>query len=394
MHRFWVLLSLGLLAGGAAITLHDVHSRVVRLEETPRADPAQVARMRATLESIDKTVQQALDSIGELRRDGERTREMREHLAALEHDLQGAARELGEQRCKLEDWEKEQPREMESLVSTHVDQLKTGIDQRWSELSDVAQRALGVAQGARSEVEQGLARDEERMWRELVGPVVQLAGDETVGSGVLLASEELPDKQGWRTYVVTAWHVVRDIEKDPEHPTTPVPVAIYLPGREIVSETAHVLRFDPALDAALLELDSRVKVECGARLASRERLHGARIFDQIYAVGCPLGNDPIPTFGEIADTNHIVDGGHYWMISAPTYIGNSGGGIFDAKTHELMGIFSKIYTHGSLRPTVVPHMGLVISVETLYDWLEEVHYTGLVHPPATTAQALPASAQK
>jgi len=43
---------------------------------------------------------------------------------------------------------------------------------------------------------------------------------------------------------------------------------------------------------------------------------------------------------------------------------------------------------------VVPHMGLVISVETLYDWLEEVHYTGLVHPPATTAQALPASAQK
>ena len=30
---------------------------------------------------------------------------------------------------------------------------------------------------------------------------------------VLLASEELPEKQGWRTYVVTAWHVVRDIEK-------------------------------------------------------------------------------------------------------------------------------------------------------------------------------------
>jgi S1-C subfamily serine protease len=393
MHRFWVLLSLGLMAGGAAITLHDMHSRVVRLEETPRADPAQVARMRSTLEGIQQTVQQALDSIGQLRQEGERAAEMRTRLSALEQDLRGAAHELDLQRCKLEDWEQAQPREMESLVSTHVEELRSGIDQRWGELSEVAERALGVAQGARAEVEQGLERDEERMWRELVGPVVQLAGDETVGSGVLLASEELPDKQGWRTYVVTAWHVVRDIEKDPEHPTTPVPVAIYMPGRQIVSETAHVVRFDPSLDAALLELDSRAKVECGAHLASRERLHGARIFDQIYAVGCPLGNDPIPTFGEIADTNHVVDGAHYWMISAPTYIGNSGGGIFDAKTHELMGIFSKIYTHGTLRPTVVPHMGLVTSIETMYDWLDAAHYAGM--PPATEGvHAQAAAAQK
>ena len=60
------------------------------------------------------------------------------------------------------------------------------------------------------------------------------------------------------------------------------------------------------------------------------------------------------------------------MISAPTYIGNSGGGIYDAETHELLGIFSKIYTHGSLRPTVVPHMGLVTSLKTIYDWLDSV----------------------
>jgi S1-C subfamily serine protease len=192
---------------------------------------------------------------------------------------------------------------------------------------------------------------------------------------------------------VTAWHVVRDIEKDPEHPSTPVPVSIYLPDHQIVMETAHVVKFDPALDAALLELDSRVKVECGAQLASRDRLHGARIFDQIYAVGCPLGNDPIPTFGEIADTDHVVDGTRYWMISAPTYIGNSGGGIFDAKTHQLMGIFSKIYTHGTLRPTVVPHMGLVTSIETMYDWLEEAHYAGL-QPAATEVHVQAAAAQK
>jgi S1-C subfamily serine protease len=393
MHRFWVLLSVGIIVSVAAITLQDVHRRVVRLEQTPRADPAQVARMRSTIDGIQATIVQALASIGELRKDTERAKETRERLALLERDLRQAANELEEQRCKLQDWEQTQPQEVESLVSTHVDQLQSGIDRRYSELSEVAQRALGVAQGARTEIEQGLARDEEQMWRELVGPVVQLAGDETVGSGVLLASEKLDGTQGWRTYVVTAWHVVRDIEKDPEHPSTPVPVAIYAPDRQILSETAHVLRFDPALDAALLELDSRKKVDCGARLASRDRLHGARIFDQIYAVGCPLGNDPIPTFGEIADTNHVVDGSRYWMISAPTYIGNSGGGIFDAKTHELMGIFSKIYTHGTLRPTVVPHMGLVTSIETMYDWLEQAHYTYMPAKPADV-KVQAAAAQK
>jgi hypothetical protein len=66
------------------------------------------------------------------------------------------------------------------------------------------------------------------------------------------------------------------------------------------------------------------------------------------------------------------------MISAPTYIGNSGGGIFDAQTHELLGIFSKIYTHGNLRPTVVPHMGLVTPLITVYDWLERTGHGDLV----------------
>ena len=58
--------------------------------------------------------------------------------------------------------------------------------------------------------------------------------------------------------------------------------------------------------------------------------------------------------------------------NAPTYIGNSGGGIFDAESHELLGIFSKIYTHGNLRPTVVPHMGLVTPLQDIYAWCEEI----------------------
>jgi hypothetical protein len=135
------------------------------------------------------------------------------------------------------------------------------------------------------------------------------------------------------------------------------------------------------------------RLECGARLAPAGRIEQARIFEQVYAVGCPLGNDPIPTFGEIADVRHVVDGETYWMISAPTYIGNSGGGIFDAQNHELLGIFSKIYTHGALRPTVVPHMGLVTPLTAIYDWLSDVGYAYVV-PDPDPAKAQVASAKR
>ena len=59
------------------------------------------------------------------------------------------------------------------------------------------------------------------------------------------------------------------------------------------------------------------------------------------------------------------------MINAPTYFGNSGGGIYRADTHQLIGVFSKIYTHGKGRPVVVPHMGLCTPIDQIYDWLED-----------------------
>jgi hypothetical protein len=118
-----------------------------------------------------------------------------------------------------------------------------------------------------------------------------------------------------------------------------------------------------------------------------------RTFDRVYAVGCPLGNDPIPTAGEIAETHHVVDGETYWMISAPTYIGNSGGGIFDADTNELLAIFTKIYTHGSLRPTVVPHMGLAMPLHQVYDWLASRGLAG-IEPAPSEGRPQVASAQR
>jgi len=214
-----------------------------------------------------------------------------------------------------------------------------------------------------------------KRWKNLLGPAVQLSGGGTIGSAVLLPGE--PSAGGWRTRVLTAWHVVRDIRLGMQDEDALIPVTVFSQDGSVHEEEARLLCRDASMDVALLELTSTSDRLPGVRLPSRETLRAVQVFEPIYAVGCPLGNDPIPTHGQLSDSNHEVDGTRHWMISAPTYIGNSGGGIFHAETDELIGIFSKIYTHGTLRPTVIPHMGLAVPLEEIYDWMEGQGYASL-----------------
>ena len=208
-------------------------------------------------------------------------------------------------------------------------------------------------------------------WLDMVAPTVQLAGDATVGSGVLLESQPIPGKPGaYQTLLLTSWHVVRDIRADSIEADAHIPVMLRDENGNKRHMTASLIAHDVPLDAALLVIDSDDAFPFGAKLPTRDRLQSARVFDGIVAVGCPIGNDPIPTIGHVSDLHPKVSSERFWMISAPTYIGNSGGGIYSSKSHELLGIFSKIYTHGSIRPTVIPHMGLVTPLEEFYDWID------------------------
>ena len=287
------------------------------------------------------------------------------------------------------------PEVLEQQLAKHDERRQ----EEYESLSRLISHTQADAQATRVEIDRleseiGSKRDLSVMWRELLGPVVQIAGDMSVGSGILLQSTRDDEAKNYRTYLMTAWHVIRDIQGDLSKTDMPVPVFIYSEDGEIDRTQAQLLAFDAGLDSALLELRTDVELKNGATLATRKHLSDIRIFDEIYAVGCPLGNDPIPTRGEISTLSHSVDGESYWMINAPTYIGNSGGGIFDSRTHELLGIFSKIYTHGTLRPTIVPHMGLVTPLAAIYDWLEKEGYGDIIpSDDARSATARVASAE-
>ncbi|MCB9914193.1 MAG: trypsin-like peptidase domain-containing protein [Planctomycetes bacterium] len=388
------LLAFALLAVFGSIGLTYVDHRVDSLERSGSATPTRVSSLGRELALVRAELTRSQERLERYEADreeatvlGERLVEVEAELRCARAELDAQAEDFATQRRALEEGRARRERLLTETLGTRWRDLSRDLDARWENVHRTLEATAKLAQESRA----GLASLERNMgepadpaarqatqWAELMGPTVQLTDEATVGSGVLLASHPLPDGSGWRTYLLTAWHVVRDILDDPAVLDQPVPVHVYREEGGYAAETAHLVIHDANLDAALLVLDSTARFDHGARLASWDRLDTVRTFDEVYAVGCPLGNDPIPTRGEVADVHHQVDGQHYWMISAPTYIGNSGGGIYDAHTHELLGLFSKIYTHGNLRPTIVPHMGLVTPIGEIYAWMSEQGYASLV----------------
>jgi S1-C subfamily serine protease len=394
--RAGILLVTGSVVVLAAFRLHAVESRVSQVEQAPRADPSEVERLSSALRGAEEKIATSLREIQELERKSEHTTEIDRRLDELRGGLENAASTLAEQHKRMAEWDSIEDQIGPRALDARMAAYSQHVEEQWRRVDEDARTARQLAESARTDLgvlEKDLARDEERMWRDLVAPSVQIMGEDSVGSGVLLQSEPVEGTKDFRTYAITAWHVIRDLQTAPEDLSFTVPVTIYGEDHRVSPESATVIKYDPTVDIAILRLHTKRQIDCGAKLAPRSRLGRVRIFDRIYAVGCPLGNEPIPTFGEIADTHHVVDGSSYWMISAPTYIGNSGGGIFDAQTHELLGIFDKIYTHGTLRPTVIPHMGLVTSLTTIYDWLDRVGLSQL-EAREDVAQAQTAAAVK
>jgi S1-C subfamily serine protease len=362
----------------------SLEKRLALLEQVEHVAPASVLRLHSDLDNLRAEAQnKSTSQVSE-------TRVTNERVESLTRQIQQTSTELSHYRSTVDSWESWRSEQARYPFASLLSDFESSSRREWEDVRRLSNAALGLAERTHSAVadlRNGLNANQTRMWDELVGPVVQLAGRSTVGSGVLLRVSPEPSATNSRPFLLTAWHVVRDILADADEGDTAIPVTVFTSDGSLFFETATLLEQDAAMDVALLRLDGSLPASTGAVLAARERLGKTNVFDEIYAVGCPLGNDPIPTRGEIVDVDHVVDGESYWMISAPTYIGNSGGGIFDAQTHELLGVFSKIYTHGSLRPTVIPHMGLATPLDSIHAWLEDGGYLDTSSNLASSGQA-------
>lgn len=275
--------------------------------------------------------------------------------------------------------------ELKDLVRTHVRQFEGSVERILdTERSEVrsALAAFDEQEARIRRITDVLSPDPGDMKRKMILPVAQLRGNGTVGSGVIVYSEP---QQGAAssgeapaaTFVLTAYHVVVEVLGDRLSDGVLDEVHVLLENEPDTSRilSAKLVVFDRARDIALLRLNTSRRFPQEAQLAPSSRLARIDVFTRAYAVGCPLGNRPLPTLGEISSMSKVVGDQVFWMLSAPTFFGNSGGGIYLADTYELIGISSMIYTYGKSHPAVVPHMGLFVPLGAIYEWLDGEGYS-------------------
>lgn len=204
--------------------------------------------------------------------------------------------------------------------------------------------------------------------RALMGPTVRINATHEVGSGTVLWSRFIGPGRA-RSYVLTAWHILQE-----EVDGALFEIDLYEDGNPLRTERGRLVAHDARLDLALVEVDSTQPHRFLANLPDRQDMKDMRVFTPIYAIGCPLGYPPLPTSGELTSRDKVLDGNHYWMVNAPTIFGNSGGGIYTAHTHLLIGVLSRISAYKNMIDVAVPHMGLVTPIHRVYEWLDSTPY--------------------
>lgn len=228
-----------------------------------------------------------------------------------------------------------------------------------------------------------------------------------------LGSSTIIYSQNGDTYALTNFHVIESslsykegwdslLQRDVKKEYTEA-VDVEFPKVEINKITGHTkIQADIVLhhkeqDLALLKLRSSDKFN-PSRWYDRNKAKDGIILSSLACIGAALGGDPIITFGNLNGTGQEIDNYEYWMSTAPSIFGNSGGGLFILTKEgewDFFGIPSRI----SVQPLgfsaqAITHMGYFIPLYRIYDWLEENCYQFLFNDEYTKEQCDKAREEK
>ena len=229
-------------------------------------------------------------------------------------------------------------------------------------------------------------------------PTVRVRTKKAGGSGTVVYSKKHGEEV--HTYVITNHHVIADsvkIEKkwdsvlkrktDKEKLDT-VFVEFFrynnyshtVGSFAVEADIVAYSEVEGGQDWALLRVrDKENTADWVANMFPLNDLDNVHIFDKSYAVGASLGHPPVASEGMITYMDDEIDSYKYWMSSAPTIFGNSGGAVYrwsdNRKQYEYIGVPSRI----SIQPMgfsadAITHMGYFIPIERVYKLLEENDY--------------------
>ncbi len=145
--------------------------------------------------------------------------------------------------------------------------------------------------------------------------------------------------------------------------------------REYINVLADIVIYDKEQDIALIKIRNE-KQYSFTDWYPKNKVKMLPILSQIACIGAALGEKPIVTEGLLNGIEREIDNYEYWLSSAASIYGNSGGGVFVIENEEwfFLGIPSRIAVTGSFITTPITHMGYFIPLHRIYKWLEENCY--------------------
>jgi S1-C subfamily serine protease len=135
---------------------------------------------------------------------------------------------------------------------------------------------------------------------------------------------------------------------------------------------ANVVLMNKKMDLALLEIDAEDLPVARLDLTLRPELG-----ENVFAIGGGFSHTPFLTAGFLNQSEDI-DGYPYYLSTAPTIPGNSGGGLYmncgeNLARFCLIGVPARIFSVEEGR-VPIPHMGFTIKITTLAKFLEKTNY--------------------
>lgn len=319
-------------------------------------------------------------------------------IDSLSNNLAQSQKELANAKDAISALEKQSSDLTISTNSLKDDTLKTGykistLEKKDNELSKSLNKNLLLVRKDIVNVKKSFTKDITALHKNILYPSAQVKSKGNIGSGTIIYNKK--DANGdYNIYILTVFHVVEKAvsEQNGKEVRDPVTVKIYSEG-DYDEYDSELVSYDKKKDVALLKIKTADKLEYSAILASKDEISDMKVFTSVYVVGCPLGHNPTPSIGEISNLNKKIQGEKYWMANAPTIFGNSGGGVFDSKTNKLIGISSMICTYDNLISTPVPHLSVIVSMDTIYDWLDS-QYMQFVYDGKVTKEVCDAKREE
>ena len=236
--------------------------------------------------------------------------------------------------------------------------------------------------------------------RETLLACTRVRSDNIGGSGTVIYSAKNKDGK-FSTYILTNQHVVannikhetkfspllqHDVKTDVRG-TVEVHFFRYRWEQRAVGSTsveADIMAYDPDEDLALLKLRSDDTVDSVAKLYPKGQESKLPIGIQTIAIGAGLGEPPVLTQGYLSQFGREIDNREYWLQTAPTIYGNSGGAVFLVDTQEFIGVPSRIsVVLAGLGLDAITHLSFIVPITRVYKFLEDQMFRFIYDPKFT-----------